>query len=265
MTMTPQERDVIAGIFDRLKQAANQPRDPEAERFIADRLREQPYAPYAMAQAVYVQEQALTNLQAQVEELQAQVRELQERPPQAAPAQAGGFLSGIFGGGAQAPARPGSVPSFPQRAGQAPSGAWTNQQPMRPSPQPGMMGAAPQQAGPWTNQAPPQPAGGGFMASALTTAAGVAGGLVLGNVLTNAFGGGSAKAAAPTPAPESTQAKDDSAGKDDSSKGDSTPESQQAADDQGADDQAPYDQANFDEPYDPDYDDGNGGDDGDWT
>src|SRR5687768_7653904 len=124
MTMTPQERDVIAGIFDRLKQAANQPRDPEAETFIASRLSEQPYAPYAMAQAVYVQEQALTNLQAQVEELQAQVRGLQEQTAQPAPAQSGGFLSGIFGGGAQAPTRPGSVPAFPQRGEQAPSGAW---------------------------------------------------------------------------------------------------------------------------------------------
>ena len=102
--MTPQERDVIAGIFDRLKQAANQPRDPEAERYIAERLREQPYAPYAMAQSVYVQEQALTNLQAQVEDLQAQVRDLQTKQAEA-PAQSGGFLSGIFGGGAQ-PARP---------------------------------------------------------------------------------------------------------------------------------------------------------------
>jgi len=84
MTMTPQERDVIAGIFDRLRQAANQPRDPEAERYIADRLRDQPYAPYAMAQAVYVQEQAVLNLQAQVEDLQAQMQELQARQ-QAAP------------------------------------------------------------------------------------------------------------------------------------------------------------------------------------
>lgn len=263
--MTPQERDVIAGIFDRLKQAANQPRDPEAERYIADRLREQPYAPYAMAQAVYVQEQALTNLQAQVEELQAQVREMQEREraPQPAPQQSGGFLSGIFGGGAQAPARPGSVPSFPQRAEQAPSGAWTRQQPMQPGQQPGMMGAAPQ-PGPWSNQAAPQQGGGGFMASALTTAAGVAGGLVLGNVLTNAFGGGAAKAATPTPAatPESTQAKDDTAGKDDSAAGGT--DTQQAAYDQGAADQADYDQANQDEPYDPNYDDGMGGDD-DWT
>lgn len=272
--MTPQERDVIAGIFDRLKQAANQPRDPEAERFIADRLREQPYAPYAMAQAVYVQEQAVTNLHAQVEDLQAQLRELQERAAQPAPQpqQSGGFLSGIFGGGQQAPARPGSVPSFPQRAGQAPSSAWTNQQPMQPGPQPGMMGAAPQ-PGPWANQAAPS-AGGGFMASALTTAAGVAGGMMLGNVLSNAFGGGAAKAA--TPVAESTQAKDDTA-KDDTANNDSAngdTDSQQAAYDQGASDQraydqgqsdqSSYDQANNDEPYDPDYDDGMG-DDGDWT
>ena len=111
--MTPQERDVIAGIFDRLKQAANQPRDPEAESFIAERLREQPYAPYAMAQAVYVQEQALTNLHQQVESLQAQLREAQSRAAEAAQPQAGGFLSGIFGGGSVP--RTGSVPPVPPR------------------------------------------------------------------------------------------------------------------------------------------------------
>ena len=163
--MTPQERDVIAGIFDRLKQAANQPRDPEAERYIADRLREQPYAPYAMAQSVYVQEQALTNLQQQVEDLQAQMRELQSRPAEA-PAQSGGFLSGIFGGGAQ-PARPRSVPSFPQRGQDAPSSAWNNQQPgaMQGAPG-GQPGPAGQQPGPWSNQPAQQQApgrGGGDM------------------------------------------------------------------------------------------------------
>ncbi|WID99575.1 DUF2076 domain-containing protein [Bosea vestrisii] len=83
--MTPQERDVIAGIFDRLRQAANQPRDPEAERFIADRLREQPYAVYAMAQSVYVQEQALTSMQGQIEQLQAEVEQLRNQPPAPAP------------------------------------------------------------------------------------------------------------------------------------------------------------------------------------
>ena len=67
--MNEQERQVIDDIFRRLEQVANQPRDPEAERFIAEKLRQQPYAPYAMAQAVFVQEQALTNLQAENEQL----------------------------------------------------------------------------------------------------------------------------------------------------------------------------------------------------
>ena len=51
-----QEREIISGIFQRLEQAASQPRDPETERFIADKIRSQPYAPYAMAQLIYVQE-----------------------------------------------------------------------------------------------------------------------------------------------------------------------------------------------------------------
>ena len=53
--MNDQERQVIDDIFQRLEQVANQPRDPEAERYIADKLRRQPYAPYALAQAVFVQ------------------------------------------------------------------------------------------------------------------------------------------------------------------------------------------------------------------
>ncbi len=250
--MTPQERDVIAGIFDRLKQAANQPRDPEAEAFIAERLREQPYAPYAMAQAVYVQEQALLNLQAQTEELQAQVQSLQNRPAEPAP-QSGGFLSGIFGGGdrpADAPARAGSVPPFPQRQAQTPSGAWTGQA-RPPGPGQGSGQQEQPQPGPWANQQAPG-RGGGFMASALTTAAGVAGGMMLGNVLTNAFGGGKsgeAKATEPEKAAD-TPAKDDT----------NAADTQQAAYDQ-----ASYDQANAEEPYDPGYDDGPVDDDGDWA
>ncbi|WP_082767428.1 DUF2076 domain-containing protein [Bosea sp. PAMC 26642] len=257
--MTPQERDVIAGIFDRLKQAANQPRDPEAERFIADRLREQPYAPYAMAQSVYVQEQALTNLQAQVEDLQAQVRDLQNRPAEA-PAQAGGFLSGIFGGAQPQPGRPRSVPAFPQRADGAPSSAWNTQaQPTQMQPAPGQPGM--QQPGPWANQGAQQPGrGGGFMASALTTAAGVAGGMMLGNVLTNAFSGhkaGEAKAAE-TASADST-AKSDSAG------------SQTASDNSnyndGSSDSGNYQQAANQAPADEGYDDGSSGmdDDDSWA
>ncbi len=44
-SMNSEERDVISGIFQRLEQAQTQPRDAEAERFIADKIRAQPYAP----------------------------------------------------------------------------------------------------------------------------------------------------------------------------------------------------------------------------
>ncbi|MDU0339465.1 DUF2076 domain-containing protein [Bosea rubneri] len=209
--MTPQERDVIAGIFDRLRQAANQPRDPEAENFIAERLREQPYAVYAMAQSIYVQEQALANLQAQAQQLQAEVEELRRQPAAApAPAQSGGFLSGIFGGGASQPARNGSVPSFPQRAAPQPAS------PVPASPpwgaQPGQQGMAAAPApGPWQSQQAQQPARGGFMASALTTAAGVAGGMVAGNMLMNAFGGGKPAASEAKPAEANATQQNDTA------------------------------------------------------
>ncbi|MGX5732735.1 DUF2076 domain-containing protein [Bosea thiooxidans] len=259
--MTPQERDVIAGIFDRLRQAANQPRDPEAEAFIAERLREQPYAPYAMAQAVYVQEQALANLNQQVESLQAQLKEAQAHAG-AAPEpqqQSGGFLSGIFGGGGAQPR--GSVPSVPPRQDAPPaSSAWNTQpqgRPGQPQPQPMQETAQP---GPWSNQ----PRGGGFLQGALTTAAGVAGGMMLGNILTNAFGGHGAASSTPSQLAGNTSGQ---------SQSDTGASSQQAAYDQGASDQAAqdraepdrdgpnYDNANY-EDDDPGFDDG-GGDDGD--
>ncbi len=181
--MTPQERDVIAGIFDRLKQVSNQPRDPEAERLIAERLAAQPYAPYAMAQAVHVQEQALLNLQARIEQLQQEVEDLRSQPQ----AQ-GGFLSGLFGGGAQ--------PSPPPQRRALPGALPAGMMAARPGPpqDAGPAGAQPQ-AGPW-GQRP----GGGFLATAMTTAAGVAGGMVLGNVLMNALQGDKAAAADSTAA-----------------------------------------------------------------
>jgi hypothetical protein len=179
--MNPQERAVIDGIFERLRNVANQPRDAEVERYIADLVRQQPYAPYAMAQSIYVQEQALLNQQQEIERLQGEVEQLRNQPP--APQQ-GGFLSGIFGGGAQ---------PQPQRGGAEPPAYG----------QRGQMAAAPDagpQRGPWGQPAPAQAAaeaprqGMGFLGTAATAAVGVAGGMMLGNILSSAFGGGGAKA-----------------------------------------------------------------------
>jgi len=193
--MTPQEREVIDSIFDRLRAAANQPRDPEAERHIADLVRQQPYATYALAQSVYVQEQALNNLQAEVDALTAERDQLREaaRQQQAQPQQSGGFLSGLFGGGAR-----------PQAEAAPQPGPW-NRQPGAAFGQQSAADAAAPAGSPLSRagSAQQQPAAGGgsgFLGTALTTAAGVAGGMVVGNMLMNAFKGGSGDKAASQPA-----------------------------------------------------------------
>ena len=57
--MTPQERQVLADLFERIRSAAAAPRDAEAEAFIAEAVRAQPYAPYLLAQTALVQQHAL--------------------------------------------------------------------------------------------------------------------------------------------------------------------------------------------------------------
>lgn len=179
--MNSEERDVISGIFQRLEQAQSQPRDADAERFIADKLRTQTYAPYAMAQLIYVQEEAIKSLNQQLEQARKQ----------AAPAQGsgGGFLSSIFGGGSQrqepqpgayAQQRPAGQPWG--NPGGAPQGYPQQGYPQQGYPQ--------QQGGPWAGQQQAPARGGGFLASALPMAAGAAGGMLLGSALSNAFAGG---------------------------------------------------------------------------
>lgn len=182
--MNPQERQVIDGIFERLKGVANQPRDPETERYIADLLRQQPYATYALAQSVYVSEQALLQQQQQIEQLQMQVQDLQSRPQQG-----GGFLSGLFGGGAKPAPQP-QQPFGQRQMGMQPQGY--GQQPQQ-----GPWGQQPggPQGGPWGQQQPQQRQGMGFLGTAAAAAAGVAGGMMLGNILSSAMGGGAAQAA----------------------------------------------------------------------
>ena len=104
--MTPEERQMLAGLFDRVASTASTPRDPQAEAFIADAVRAQPHAPYVLAQTVLVQQQALENASRRLAELEAQTK--------AAPQQETSFLGSIgrslFGGGQPAPAA-GAPPS----------------------------------------------------------------------------------------------------------------------------------------------------------
>lgn len=204
--MTPEERALIDGLFDRMRAVENQPRDADAEGLIARRLTEAPHAPYALAQTVLVQEHALQQAAARIQQLEQQVQASQA---QAQP-QSGGFLGGLFGGrssvpsaGSRAPGAAMGVPQGYEQQGYAqggyPPGGPQGGYPQQGGPQgyPPQQGYPQQsgypQAGPWGQQQRPGMmggGGGGFLQGALATAAGVAGGALLFDGIKNMMAGG---------------------------------------------------------------------------
>ena len=163
--MTSDERTLISDLFDRLKQAGVQQKDAEADAYIRSKVLEQPSAPYLLVQATLVMQQALTAAQSRIAGLEKQLAEA-TRPAQES---GGSFLSGVanlFGVG---------QPQPPPRAAQTPPPL-----PTQPAPQ----SAYSQPPVPQRVQSP----GGGFLQSALSTAAGVAGGALLFQGIQNLMG-----------------------------------------------------------------------------
>ena len=157
--MTPEERNLVIELFDRLATLEDAQRDPEAERLIRDGLRQAPNAPYALVQTVLVQDEALKRAD-------ARIRELEDATPAETPPRDTSFLAGVrdsvFG---KREAR-GSVPSV--RPAESMSPAWHTG---TPQPQPSATSAPP--------AAPPLTPGGSFLGNAAAAAAGVIGGSLL--------------------------------------------------------------------------------------
>jgi uncharacterized protein len=186
--MTPQERQMVEDLFDRLSKMESAPRDPDAATTIAQGLRIAPNAVYALVQTVLVQDEALKLAHHRIEEL-----EQQSAPPQN---QGGGFLDSmrgaIFGQGQSQ----GSVPNVrPPEVGSRP--VWNSGQVLQQSGQRDQGGYGQPYGGP---QAPMGggmmgggPMGGGMMGggggSFLGTAAAAAAGAVGGSLLLNSFRG----------------------------------------------------------------------------
>jgi len=159
--MDARDQQAIDELFRKIADVAQRsgPRDREAEAYIRSLIAENPAAAYYMAQTIIVQEQALNAAQARIEEL--------ERQP--ARRSSGGFLESLFGGGSRHSASY-SGPRAHGRSsyGQASYGHMSPGQPYGYGRGMGMgMG------------------GGGFLAGAAQTAMGVAGGVVLGSMLSD--------------------------------------------------------------------------------
>jgi len=165
--MTSEEREIITRFVERVagsggggsvpaSAAALPPIDPEADALIGELFARHPEARYRIAQMAFVQEHALAEAQNRIGQLQFQLASARQAAPATPSPSRGGFLSGLFGGGSAPP--PNAAPAAPP-----PQPAYA------PGYQPGMF----------------QRGGSGFLGSALSTAAGVAGGVVAGNMLMN--------------------------------------------------------------------------------
>ncbi len=165
--MTPDERTLISTLFDRLNQVAAQPKDAEAEEYIRTKVSQQPSVPYLLVQSTLVLQQALAAAQSRIADLERQLAAT-SRPAQET---GGSFLSGMASllGVGQSPSQ------TPPRSSQTPPPL-----PAQPSPPSTFAPPPPPQTGPR--------AGGGFLQSALSTAAGVAGGALLFQGIQNLMG-----------------------------------------------------------------------------
>jgi uncharacterized protein len=172
--MTPQEQDLIAQLFARLKQSPAQQQDPEAAELIRRSTAQQVDAPYKLVQTVLVQDMALTQAQARIAELEDQL--------------AG---SGVA---QPAPRSRSFLPQAPAPGGSPNTGPWGRAAaPGVPAAQPGLRQARenPESAASPSTTAIPGAmagAGSGFLRAAAATALGVAGGQLLFQGVQSMFG-----------------------------------------------------------------------------
>jgi hypothetical protein len=186
--MTPQERQLIDDLFERLAKLESAKRDPEAMSAIMQGLRNAPNAVYALVQTALVQDEALKRADMRIQELEAGAGQQ---------AQSGGFLDSmrdaIFGQNQQHGQNQGSVPNVraPEMAGGS-RPAWNTGQVLQQGQPPGQYGqpAYGQPYGGAQQQPSAFGGGGSFLGTAAAAAAGVVGGSLLAGSIRSMMGGG---------------------------------------------------------------------------
>jgi hypothetical protein len=185
--MTPEERNLVSELFDRLATLEDAARDPEAERLIKDGLRQAPNAIYALVQSVLVQDEALKRADARIGALEDELSI--GREPTRQPGVLDSMRDALFGSH-ESDRQPAATGAPRSGAGSVPS--------VRPADA--------------TAMATPPPRGGSFLGTAASAAAGVIGGSLLLDGIRSMMGqphgaqaafnpaiGGSTPAAAPDP------------------------------------------------------------------
>lgn len=152
------DRQLIIDLAERIRTAPSGHKDAQAAELIQREIGGQRDALYIMTQAVLVQEDALKTAQAKIAELNDQLASSPSTTTPSAPS-GGGFMASMFG------SRTGGTATAPSPAG-------------------------PSSDAPATASQRSSFGGGGFLKTAAAAAAGVAGGQLLFQGLSNAFGGG---------------------------------------------------------------------------
>ena len=212
--MTMQEQQMIDELVERIRNTQLAEKDSAAEQRLQQGLSGYPDAIYVLAQTVLVQKYGLEQAQQQLQAMQAELDQLSLQPPPVPAAKSGGtFLGNLFGGGShpQPEPQPSQSPGYASQ-----TGAY---QPVNNPGYPPYAEAAypsypPQQAYPPQGYPPqvypayPQPpaydsygygepvgygapmgGGGGFLRSAMQTAAGVAAGEMMFQGMESVFRG----------------------------------------------------------------------------
>ncbi len=190
--MTPDERKLIQDLFDRMRAVGRIDKDTDAEALIHRAVNAHPDSLYILVQTALVQEHALNQSEQRMQDLEQEVAALRaQQPSQPQAAGGGSFLGGLFGG-KPAAAQASAVPSSGSSPwGNRGAGAGTQSAGFQGNagyPQGGGYQPAPVQQP--LQQAAPAKSGGGFLAGAMTTAAGVAGGMLAANAIGSMLGGG---------------------------------------------------------------------------
>jgi hypothetical protein len=165
--MEDQEKQLIEGLFHRLKNTElhSNDRDEQADELIQKLVKKQPFSSYYMTQTILIQETAIKKMSIQIEELKKRIEELKNHNS----TKKTSFLSNFFKSNSSAENK------------SLDDNVWKND--MRRQ----SHHINPNISSPVAQQTPIITRHSSFLSNALQTATGVAGGMILGNMLMNVF------------------------------------------------------------------------------